>query len=48
MASQLAHTFEQDKNTVFVWERRVVGPDDQPPSAAPPPPPNLPPPPQTF
>ena len=54
---RLANVFEQDKNTVLVWERREVEPEDQgadvaagaaPPAQLPPPPPSLPPPPQTF
>ena len=45
---RLSHTFEQSGNTVFVWERREVEPDDQPGQVAPPPPNLPPPPPQTF
>jgi len=53
---RLANVFEQDGNTVYVWERREVEPEDQgaevaaapAPPAQLPPPPSLPPPPQTF
>ena len=31
---RLSHSFEQDRNTVFVWERREVELEDQPTATA--------------
>lgn len=47
----LAHVFEQDKNTVMVWERHGEGDEQEaaaPPAPLPPPPSQYPPPPTAF